>query len=251
MAGHSHWAGIKHKKAATDAKRGRLWSKLARGIMSAARTGGGDPKSNLSLQYAIDKAKGANMPKDTIERAILKGTGELEGEQLEQVQYEGYGPGGVAIMVDCLTDNRNRTTPLVRKAFENHGGNMGTSGCVSWIFERKGLFHVALGERTEDEVFELVVEAGAEDFQRAGEVYEVTCPVEEYGSVRDALTEAGVPTESSEVTMVPKNYVELGEKDGRKVLALMEDLDELDDVEAVHANFDLPEELITEMAGES
>jgi YebC/PmpR family DNA-binding regulatory protein len=249
MAGHSHWAGIKHKKAAVDAKRGKLWSKLARAIITAAR-GGGDPKANLALQYAIDKAKEANMPKDTIERAIKKGTGELAGAQLESVSYEGYTPGGAAILVDCVTDNRNRTTPLVRKAFERHGGNMGQPGCVGWLFERKGLFIAGLGERTEEQVFELAVEGGAEDFQKSGDTYEITCPAEEFGNVRDTLKEADVPVESSEITMVPKSYVELGVKDGRKTLALMEELDDIEDVENVYSNFDLPEELVRELDSE-
>lgn len=248
MSGHSHWAGIKHKKAANDAKRGKLWSKLARAIMTAARSGGGDPKMNLTLLYAIEKAKEANMPKDTIERAILKGTGELGVNQFESVQYEGYGPGGAAVLVDGSTDNRNRTTPLVRKAFERHSGNMGTSGCVGWMFERKGFFVINLGGRSEEEVFEMAVDAGAEDFQPSGESYELTCPVESFAKVRDALKASGIQIESSEITMVPKSYVQLDEKEGRKMLALVEELEDIEDVDHVYSNFDLPESLVAELS---
>jgi len=249
MAGHSHWAGIKHKKKLVDAKRGRLFSKLVKVIISAARHGA-DPKANLQLLYAIDAAKAANVPKDTIERAILKGSGQLEGEQLESVQYEGYAPAGVAVLVDALTSNRNRTTPLVRKIFERHGGNMGTSGCVAWSFERKGLFIIELGELGEDEAFELVVDAGAEDFQPSGDYYEVTCAVTDWSTVKQKLEENDIRTESAEITMVPKNYVKVDMASGRKAVALMEEMEELDDVENVYSNFDLPEELVAQMAND-
>lgn len=249
MSGHSHWAGIKHKKAVVDKKRGKLWSKLVKAIMSAARSGG-DPKANLTLQYAIDKAKASSVPKDTIERAILKGSGQLEGEQLVTVQYEGYGPGGAAVVVDALTDNRNRTTPLVRRAFERHAGNLGAPGCVSWNFERKGLFLMKLGDLDEDEVFMIAADAGAEDFQPAGEFYELTCAVEDFGKVRDALAEHDIPVESADLTFMPKEYIDLGTSDGRKVLALMEELEDIEDVDNVYSNFNLSDELMAELSSD-
>lgn len=251
MSGHSHWAGIKHKKAKEDAKRGKVFSRVAKQIMSAARRGGKDPDNNLELKYALEAAKAANMPKDTIERAILKGTGELEGVRLEAVRYEGYGPGGAAVMVDALTDNRNRTTSKVRKAFTDHGGGLGASGCVVWTFETMGLVLLQLDDKSEEELFELAVEAGAEDFQQAGELYELSCDPRDLQGVKEALEAADVNWESAEVTMVPRSYVDLGAEDGRKVLKLMEELEEDDDVTNVYSNFNLPPELMAELERES
>jgi len=250
MAGHSHWAGIKHKKQRQDQRRGRLFSRLSKAIMSAARRGGKDPATNLELQYAIEEAKAANMPKETIERAILKGAGELGGQRLEAVRYEGYGSGGAAVIVDALTDNRNRTTPHIRKIFDDHGGKLGTSGCVSWAFRTRGLIILPPQGKEEDELFELAVEAGAEDFQRAGDVYEVTCPAEELKAVLDALTAAGLEHESAQITLVPTSYVDLSVEDGRRVLALMDELEEDEDVTNVYSNFNLPEELVAELSGQ-
>ena len=249
MSGHSHWAGIKYKKDKEDQKRGRLFSRLAKAIISASRSGGKNPETNLQLQYAIEQAKAGNMPKDTIERAILKGAGELEGQHLESVRYEGYGTGGAAVMVDALTDNRNRTTSNVRRMFDERGGKLGTSGCVSWIFKTKGLFIVSLDERTEEEVFDIAVEAGAEDFLQAGEFYELTCPVTEFKKVMDALREAGIHYESAEITEVPTSYVDLDVGEGRKILNMMDALEADDDVSNVYSNFNLPKELVEELAG--
>jgi YebC/PmpR family DNA-binding regulatory protein len=250
MAGHSHWAGIKHKKAKEDARRGKAFSRIAKAIMTAARHGGKDPDTNLDLKYAIEAAKAANMPKDNVERAILKGAGELEGSQLEAVRFEGYGPGGAAVLVDTLTDNRNRTTPHMRKIFADHGGQLAAGGSVSWSFESKGLILLLAGERSEEELFEIAIEAGAEDFQRAGDDFEVSCDARSLHAVRDALREAGLEMESAEVTMVPQSYVDLSVDDGRKVLKMMEDLEDDEDVTAVHSNFNLPPELMAELEAE-
>jgi len=251
MAGHSHWAGIKHKKERQDKRRGKLFSKLAKNIMGAARRGGKDPDLNLELQYAIEDAKAANMPKDNIERAVLKGAGELEGEQIESVRYEGYGPGGAAVIVDALTDNRNRTTANVRRIFESHGGKLGATGCVSWNFETKGLILISLDDETgEEQVFDVAVEAGAEDFQQAGGSYELTCPVGEFRGVREALAGAGIEYESAEITEVPRSYTDLGVDDGRKIVTMMEELEDDEDVNRVHSNFNLPQELVDEMSGQ-
>ncbi len=250
MAGHSHWAGIKHKKAIVDQKRGKLFSKLAKQIITTTRDGGKDPDTNLALRAAIDAAKSVSMPKDNIARAIARGSGEVDGAAIETVRYEGYGPGGVAAMVDALTDNRNRTTPHIRKIFGDHGGELGATGCVSWGFDMKGLILLELGERTEDEVFDVAVEAGAEDFQPAGDVYELSCDPKDFLTVRGALEEAGIGYESAEVTMVPKTYVDLNVRDGHKVLKMMEELEDDEDVTNVYANFNLPEELMAELEGE-
>jgi YebC/PmpR family DNA-binding regulatory protein len=247
MAGHSHWAGIKHKKERQDKKRGKLFSKISKNIMSAVRQGGKDPETNLQLKYAIEDAKAADMPKDNIERAILKGAGELEGQQLEGIRYEGYGSGGAAVMVDALTDNRNRTSADIRKIFDEHGGKLGTSGCVSWMFETKGLILLPLGEHTEEDIFDLAVEAGAEDFQEAGDLYELTCPVDHFEDVRTAMDEHNIEYESAEITEVPMSYTDLDADEARKILELMEALEDNDDVTNVHSNFNLPEDLVDEM----
>jgi YebC/PmpR family DNA-binding regulatory protein len=247
MAGHSHWAKIKRAKATTDARRGRQWSKLARRIIVAARAGGGNPDENLQLRYAIDDAKAENVPKDTIANAIKKGTGELGGEDYEEVTYEGYGPGGVAIMVSCLTDNRNRTAPEMRKLFERAGGQLGASNCVAWMFAQKGVFVIPADKVDEDKLFELCLEAGADDVKREGDAFEVTCEVGSFSAVKRALEEAGVETLSAEIAMVPNNTVAVGEDKAAQVLKLMESLEEHEDVQNVYANFDIPDDVAAGM----
>lgn len=249
MAGHSHWAGIKHKKEKEDKKRGRIFSRITKQIMTAVRQHNDkNPDTNLELKYAIEDAKAANMPKENIERAILKGAGELEGQQVEPVRYEGYGPGGAAVMVDALTDNRNRTTSHVRKIFESHGGELGTNGCVSWMFETKGLILLELNSFSEEDVFDLAVEAGAEDFQAAGDTYELTCRPTDLEPVKAALREAGIEWESAEITQMPQGYVDLDAEEGRKMLELMDDMEDDEDVANVYSNFNLPPELVAAMA---
>ncbi len=250
MSGHSHWATIKHKKAKEDKRRGKVFSRVAKQIMSAARRAGKDPDLNLELKYAIEEARAANMPKDTVERAILKGVGELEGTKLEGVRYEGYGAGGAAVMVDVLTDNRNRTTSEVRKILSSHGGELGASGCVAWSFETKGLVLLPLNDRSEDELFDIAIEAGADDFQREGDLYELSCDVRQLQRVKVALSAANVKWESAQVTMVPKSYVDLSRDDGLKALKLMEELEDNEDVTNVHSNFSLPPELVAELEAE-
>ncbi len=248
MSGHSHWATIKHKKGAADAKRGRLWSKIARMIIVAAKNGGGDPNSNLVLRYAVDKARGANMPKDTIDKAIKRGTGEIEGAAFESMQYEGYGPNGVAIVVEVLTDNRNRTGPEVKRIFEKHGGSLGTPGCVSWMFHKKGVITVATTSIGEDDLMELVLGAGAEDMTNAGDMYEITCEPNAYEPLKKALEAKSIPIQSSEISMVPTTMVPIATPEAaRKVINLMEAFDEHDDVQNAYANFDIPEEVMAKV----
>jgi YebC/PmpR family DNA-binding regulatory protein len=245
MSGHSHWAGIKYKKAAADAKRGKVWSKVARMIIVAAKAGGGDPAANLSLRYAIDKAKAANMPKDTIEKAIKRGTGEIAGASFEEVLYEGYGPSGVAIMVEALTDNRNRTTPEVKRLFEKHNGSLGTSGCVNWMFSKKGLITVGVDQADEDELLEIALAAGADDMQNTGRVFEITCEPSAYEELKKTLQEKEIPTEVAEISMVPQNTVAVNDAAAAtKIISLMETLEDHDDVQNTYSNFDIPDEVI-------
>jgi len=249
MSGHSHWAGIKYKKAAADAKRGKIWSKLARMIIVAAKNGGGDPAANLALRYAIDKAKAANMPKDTIGKAIKKGTGEVEGVNFEEVLYEGYGPSGVAIMVEALTDNRNRTTPGVKRLFERHGGSLGAGGCVSWMFTKKGLITVNTGNVDEEQLLEIALSAGADDMQNTGEVFELTCEPGAYEKLKKTLKEKDIPTEVAEISMVPKNVVAINdEQTAKKIISLMEAFEDHDDVQNTYANFDIPDEIVSRIS---
>jgi YebC/PmpR family DNA-binding regulatory protein len=249
MSGHSHWAGIKHKKAAVDAKRGKMWSKIARMIIVAAKAGGGDPAANLSLRYAIDKAKAVNMPKDTIEKAVKKGTGELEGTTFEAILYEGYGPGGVAIMVEALTDNRNRTAPEIKRIFEKHAGSLGTTGCVNWMFNKKGLITVSTDKAEEDQLLELALSAGADDMENTGEVYEITCDPDAYEELKKALTEREIPMEVAEISMVPQNMVPVSDSNtARKIISLMEALEDHDDVQNTFSNFDIPEDVMAEIS---
>lgn len=249
MSGHSHWAGIKHKKAANDAKRGKVWSKVARMIIVAARSGGGDPSANLTLRYAIDKAKAANMPKDTIEKAVKKGTGDLGGANYEEVLYEGYGPSGVAVMVEALTDNRNRTGPEVKRIFEKHGGSLGTTGCVNWMFSKKGLITVGTANVNEDDLMELALGAGAEDMETTGDVFEITCDPAAYEELRKALEEKDIPMEVAEISMMPENMVGIdNEAMAKRVVSMMEAFDDHEDVQNAYANFDIPDEIMTKLS---
>jgi len=244
MAGHSHWATIKRQKSAADARKGQLFSKLAKAIQIAARQGGPDPEANLKLRYAIEKAREASMPKETIERAIKKGSGELEGESIEEVTYEGYGPGGVAILVECTTDNRNRTTSEIRKLFEKGGGKMGSAGSVAWLFERKGLIVVDASAIEEDHLLEIIVEAGAEDLKRTGSKYEITCDPSVFTQVQAALRQHSVPIVSAELTQQPKSPLDVDTETARRVLKLMDMLDEHDDVQNVYSNINITEEAL-------
>jgi len=246
MSGHSHWAKIKRAKASNDAKRGRFWSKLARKIIVAAKTGGGNPGENIQLRYAIDDAKAANMPNDTIEKAIKKGTGELGAESYEHVVYEGYGPGGVAFLVDCLTDNRNRTAPEMRRIFERHGGQLGATHCVAWMFEHKGSFVVSAHKTDEDTLMEIALEAGADDVTADGDLFEITCQIGAFSAVKDALAARGIEPESAQLAMIPKSTVTVDAEKARQVLRLMEAIEDLDDVQNVYANFDIPDEVMAE-----
>ncbi|MGI9456297.1 MAG: YebC/PmpR family DNA-binding transcriptional regulator [Aeoliella sp.] len=250
MAGHSHWAGIKHKKAAIDNKRGKLWSKLSKAIIVAAKMGGGDPEMNLRLRYAINDAKAVSMPKDNIERAVKKGTGELEGGNFDEVLYEGIGPGGVAVMCDILTDNRNRTAPEIRKMFEVCGGKLGTSGCAAWKFDRKGLVVIASDKTDEDSLMELAVEAGADDVRQEGHTFEVISEPDAFSTVCAAIDAAQIESDSRELTWLPKDTVELTLSDARRVLKLMEKLDDHDDVQSVASDFDVPQAVMAELEQE-
>ncbi len=249
MSGHSHWAGIKYKKAALDAKRGKAWSKISRMIIVAAKQGGGDPSANLTLRYAIDKAKAANMPKDTIEKAIKKGTGDLEGMSFEEVLYEGYGPSGVAIMIEALTDNRNRTGPEIKRLFEKHGGSLGTSGCVNWMFSKKGLITVNAANADEEQILEIALSAGADDMQAVGEVYEITCEPGAYEELKKTLQDKEITTEVAEISMVPQNTIDISdEHTAKRIISLMEAFDDHDDVQNAYSNFDIPEEIIARIS---
>lgn len=247
MAGHSHWAGIKHKKALIDSKRGKQWSKLSKAIIVAARAGGSDPAMNLRLRYAINDAKAVSMPKENIARAIKKGSGELEGGNFEEVLYEGYGPGGVAVLCEILTDNRNRTAPEVRKIFELAGGKLGATGCVAWMFDRKGLVVINADQVDEDQLLELAMEAGAEDVKTVGQSFEVICDPEVFGQVCEKIEEAGIQTELQEISRIPKDMVDLDVDSAKKVLAMLDKLDDHDDVQKVAANFNIPEEAMEDM----
>jgi YebC/PmpR family DNA-binding regulatory protein len=250
MSGHSHWATIKHKKGAIDAKRGKLWSKLSRAIIIAAKHGGGDPTMNLKLRYAIDKAREVSMPKDNIERAIKRGTGELEGQQFEELTYEGFGPGGTALMVDILTDNRNRTNGEVRKIFEKTGGNMGSAGCVGYLFERKGRFAVPAAGVDEDALLSVALDAGADDMKRDGAHFEILCDPSAFNKVKEALTANKIEPEQSEITQVAKTYVDCDVETAKKVLRLIEAIDDHDDVQNVYSNLHMSDAVLAEVARE-
>ncbi|HZX61369.1 MAG TPA: YebC/PmpR family DNA-binding transcriptional regulator [Candidatus Methylomirabilis sp.] len=244
MSGHSKWAGIKHKKAKVDAQRGRVFTRLIREITLAARTGGGDPGGNARLRDAMDKAKAANMPQDNMLRAIKKGTGELEGVAYEECVYEGYGPGGVAVLLEAVTDNRNRTTAEIRKIFSRFGGNLGESGCVGWMFAKRGLIQITKKGVDEEQLLAGALEAGAEDVRGADQTFEVVTDPKDFDKVKKALEKASIPIEHAEITMVPQSAIRLGGKEAEQVLRLMDELEEHDDVQHVYANFDIPEEIM-------
>ena len=248
MSGHSKWSTIKRKKGAADAQRSKLWGKLLRFVEVAAREGGGNIEGNPTLATAVAKAKASSVPNDNIDRAIKRGTGELEGETYEETSYEGYGPGGVAILVHCLTSNRNRAAQDVRSAFNAAGGKLAEPGAVAWMFEQKGVAVLSKGSTTEDDVFLIAVDAGAEDVRASDESIEVITPSESLKPVVDALGEAGIQIESSEVTQVPKTTIALEGGDAKRLLGLIDALEELDDVQDVYANFDIPDEVLASIA---
>ncbi len=240
MAGHSHASNIKHRKALVDKKRSKLWGKLSKSIIVAAQMGGGDPDSNIRLRTAIIDAKAVSMPKDNIERAIKKGTGELGGETYEEILYEGYGPGGVAILCEITTDNRNRTAPEIRKLFEIREGKLGATGCVNYLFDRKGLFLVAAATVAEDRLMEIALDAGADDVQLEGDAFEITCPPESYVALAEALETAKFDVQSKQLSRIPKSTVEINDiETARKLLAFIEELDDHDDVQSVSSNYNI------------
>ena len=241
MSGHSKWHSIKHKKGALDAKRGKLFTKFIKEITVAARSGGGDPDANARLRKAINDAKAGNMPNDTIDRAIRRGTGEEEGVNYEEITYEGYGPGGVALLIQSMTDNRNRTVAEIRHLFSKNGGNLGESGSVGWMFERKGYIVVEKASRSEEELFEIAIEAGADDLRDDEENFEIMTSPEAFDVVLTAVKGAGIEPQVAEIEMVPQNYVRLEGADARQMLKLMEALEDHDDVQKVSANFDISE----------
>jgi YebC/PmpR family DNA-binding regulatory protein len=245
MSGHSKWSTIKHKKGAADAKRGKVFTRIIKEMTIAARLGGGDPDGNPRLRAAVAEAKASNMPKDNIERAIKRGSGELDGVTYEEVTYEGYGPGGVAIMVEALTDNGNRTTPEIRHMFEKHGGSFGTPGSVRFQFEKKGYFAVEKSAAAEDKLMDIALEAGADDLQSNDpEVYEIYTSPESFEAVRQALETSKIPTLEAKLGMIPANYVAVDEQKSKQVMRLLEVLDDHDDVQAVWSNFDVPAEMM-------
>jgi len=250
MSGHSHWAGIKHKKALVDNKRGKLWSKLSKAIIIAAKMGGGDPEMNIRLRTAIADAKAVSMPKDNIARAVKKGTGELAGGNFEEVVYEGYAAGGVAVMCDIMTDNRNRTASEIRKLFDLHHGKLGSTNCVAWMFQRKGLFLIPADGIDEERLMEVALEAGADDIKREGDKYEVLCEPDAYSDVSEALDTANIAVDAKEITRIPQNTVDLNVATARKVLKLLDELDDHDDVQNVSANFNLPDEVMEQLESE-
>jgi YebC/PmpR family DNA-binding regulatory protein len=241
MSGHSKWHSIKHKKGALDAKRGKLFTKFIKEITVAARAGGGDPDGNARLRKAILDAKAGNMPNDTIDRAIRRGTGEEEGVHYEEVTYEGYGPGGVALLIDAMTDNRNRTVAEIRHIFSKNGGNLGETGSVGWMFDKRGYIVVDKTAKPEDELFELAIDAGADDLRDDEENFEIITSQDNFESVLSAVKSAGIEPQVSEVTMVPQNYIKLEGQEARQMLKLMEALEDHDDVQKVSANFDISE----------
>jgi len=250
MSGHSHWAGIKHKKALVDNKRGKLWSKLSKAIIIAAKMGGGDPEMNIRLRTAIADAKAVSMPKDNIARAVKKGTGELAGGNFEEVVYEGYATGGVAVMCDIMTDNRNRTASEIRKLFDLHHGKLGSTNCVAWMFQRKGLFLIPADGIDEERLMEVALEAGADDIKREGDKYQVLCEPDAYSDVSEALDTAKIAVDAKEITRIPQNTVDLDVATARKVLKLLDELDDHDDVQNVSANFNIPDEAMEQLESE-
>jgi len=244
MSGHNKWSSIKHKKGAADAKRGRIFTRLIKEITVAARLGGGDPDGNPRLRSAIAAAKAENMPKENIERGIKKGTGELEGVVYEEASYDGYGPGGVAMLVDCLTDNKNRAVADIKHLFDRHGGTLGEPGCVTWIFEQKGLIVLNKDKVEEEQLLELVLEAGAEDVKEQENEFDVITDPHGFETVKKAIDDADLPYSFAEVTVIPKNTVQLEGKKAQQMLNLMQALEEVDDVNNVYANFDISDEIM-------
>jgi YebC/PmpR family DNA-binding regulatory protein len=247
MAGHSKWANIKHRKGRQDAKRGQMFTKATKELMLAAKLGGSDPMMNSRLRMAIDAAKGMNMPKDKIDTAIKKGTGEITSGSIEEVVYEGYGPGGVAILVEGVTDNKNRTVAEIRKLFSKAGGNLGESGCVGWMFQTYGVLTFDKNQYDEDQLLEVGLEAGVEDVIDDGDAWEVRTAPEDYLAVKQAFEQADIEIQNAEVAKIPQTYVELDVETAEKALKLYEQLDEHDDVQKVHANFEIPDELYAKM----
>jgi YebC/PmpR family DNA-binding regulatory protein len=248
MSGHSKWSSIKHKKAARDAKRGKVFTKLIKEITIAARLSGGDLNANPRLRTAVAAAKAQSMPNDNIDRAIKKGTGELGGGQLEQVTYEGYGPGGVALILDVLTDNRNRTVSEIRFLMSRHGGNLGEAGCVAWMFKKRGVITVERSVADEDRLIELALEAGADDVTGDADSFQVISPLESFSGVRDALEKGGITVANAEMTMMPESTVKVTGHQAEQVLKLLEDLEDHDDVQSVSANFDIDEEVMAQFS---
>jgi len=248
MAGHSKWANIKHRKGAEDAKRGKIFTKLVKEIIVAARMGGGDPNANPRLRAAIQNAKSNNLPKDKVERSIKKGTGELEGVNYEETNYEGYGPGGAAVLVESLTDNKNRTVSDVRHIFSKHGGKLGENGCVDWMFDKKGWIAVKKSDVDEEALMSVALDAGAEDIREEDpENFEIITPPEAFEEVKAALDAEGIPFANDEVSMLPQTYINLSGKEAEQMYRLMDALDDNDDVQKVHTNADIPEDVIEQM----
>ncbi len=248
MSGHSKWSSIKHKKGAADARRGKIFTKLIKEITVAARMGGGDPEGNPRLRTAIAAAKAENMPKDTIERGIKKGTGELEGVNYEEASYEGYGPGGSAVLVDCLTDNKNRSVADIKHLFERHGGNLGEPGCVAWIFVQKGLIVLEKDQVDEEQLIDLALEAGAEDVKEEETEFEVVTAPSDFEAVKKAIDDAGLPYTMAEVTKIPKNTVKVEGKKAQQMINLMQALEDHDDVSHVYGNFDIADDVMEAMS---
>jgi len=244
VSGHNKWSSIKHKKGAADARRGKVFTKLIREITVAARLGGGDPNGNPRLRAAVALGKAENMPKENIDRAIKKGTGELEGVSYEEANYEGYGPGGVAVLVDCLTDNKNRTVADIKYIFERHGGSLGEPGCVAYMFEKKGLIIIEKDKVNEEELLDLALESGAEDIKEEDTEFNVIADSSDFESVRKAVNDAGLTYTFAEVTMIPKNTVEVEGKKAQRILDLMQALEDVDDVSHVYANFDISDDVM-------
>ncbi|MCK4437071.1 YebC/PmpR family DNA-binding transcriptional regulator [bacterium] len=250
MSGHSKWAGIKHKKALVDSKRGKLFSKLIREVTVAAKQGGGNPEANPRLRASIQAARDANMPSDKIERAIKKGTGELPGTHYEEMIMEGYGPGGVAVMLEVMTDNRNRTASEIKHVFSKGGGHLGESGCVAWLFHKKGLITVSEDKSSEDRLLEISLEAGAEDLKKDGDAFAITSSVNSFQKVKEAIAKANIEYNLAEITMLPQNTVKVEGKAADQVLRLVEMLEEHDDVQHVYANFDVPDEMLEKIGAQ-
>jgi YebC/PmpR family DNA-binding regulatory protein len=247
MAGHSQWANIKHRKALVDSKRSKLWSKLSKAIIVAAKLGGGDPSANIRLRTAIIDAKAVSLPKDNIDRAIKKGTGELDGGDVEEILYEGYGPGGVAILCDIMTDNRNRTAPEVRKLFDNHGGNLGSTNCVAYLFERKGLLSIKQSAVDLEKLMEIALENGAEDVTEGEETFEISCPTDAYTGLVEVIEAQGIAIESKQVTRVPNLTVEVDSETAVSVMKLLEKLEDHDDVQSVATNVNFTAEQLANL----